>query len=198
MADEQAPATPGAETPGEVTIDIGGGNTFNKQQIIDLKTAKDGIESTHKTYKQDADGKLGELDKARTDYVEANRARIEATAARDAADAKVKELNLRLEGYVSPDTYGKMKESNDLLVLKGVSDKIDVASTKYGVAKDKFTGKSELEINAYIEGLENAAPAPRVPGTPGSMPTPQGGQQTTLHEENLKVIADARKSKKER
>lgn len=190
MSDEgQKPgAEPGGtDTPPETVIDIGGGNTFNRQQIIDLKGAKEGIEAEYKTHKQTTTDKIAELEKSANGYVEANRLRIEADAAKETAEARAKELELRLSGYVAPEVYKEIKETNDLLILKGVADKVDGAVTKYGVDKSDFDGKTAEQVDAFIEGLSKTKPAPKAPNMPSGSAHGQSPAQSA-HQKNLEAV----------
>lgn len=193
---ENETQTPATDKPAqnsqtqEVTLDLGNGNMLTKEQAIAMKTAKEGLETELKQTKETLGSAQSELEKMRSDHKTAVQGRIEAEAARDTAQATSKELNLKTQGWVSPEEHGKIKEERDLMILKNLSDRIEILATTYSVSKEQFNGKTVAQIDAMEEAFKlsgKAKPAAPKVDNPGGQGV-QGTVWDTEHQKNVEQV----------
>lgn len=200
MPENDRPAAPvvAETTPKEVTLDLGDGNIMNLEQAKAMKAAKEGLETTLK----DTQGTLGtvqaDLEKMRSDYTTANQARIISDAARETAEARFKEANLKTEGWVSPEQYGQVKNDLDLMTLKSLSDRIDTLSATYNIDKSKFNGKTVGEIDAMEEAfkIQTGGRTPAPPKVGDGNAAAQGGRSMSEHAKAKETIESIWPTKK--
>lgn len=202
MSDENPipaqPVVPETTTPiTEPTLDLGGGNLLNKEQALAMKTAKDGLQTALGTANQTLADLQGKADKLTTDYSSAAQARAAADAARTTAEARVKELELRTEGFVSKETYASLQEKHDLLVLKNAADRTASLAATYGLDASAFVGKTIEQLNTMEETLKlSGGGKQKPPQLPAGGGAPQSGAAQTAHQGNIDAIAAARAAQK--
>lgn len=191
------PAVPEITAPPvETTLDLGGGNLLNKAQALEMKTAKEGLQTALGTANQTLADLQGKTDKLTTDYSSAAQARATAEAGKATADARVKELELRTDGFVSKETHATLQEKHDLMVLKSVVDRTESLAKAYGKEVSMFAGKSVEQIDAMEELLKAGGTIQKAPTLPGGGGAPQSGASQTAHQGNVDAIAAARAAQK--
>lgn len=183
--------------PAEVTLDLGDGNLLNKAQALEMKTAKEGLQTSLGTAKQTIVDQQTKIDRLTTDYGSGVQAKAQAELARDASDARVKELEGRTEGYVSKETYATLQEKHDLLVLKNAADRTASLATTYGLDASAFVGKTIEQLNTMEETLKlSGGGKQKPPQLPAGGGAPQSGVAQTAHQGNIDAIAAARAAQK--
>ena len=178
MSDENKdPQITGTETPVPAipvvtAIDIGDGNTFNKDQIIEMRTAKVGLEAE----KQTLLGKVQTLETAGATHVAelatANQGRIAAEAKVTTAEAVAKEAVGKAANYVAPGDYQELQKKVGTQEWNTLVERTTRMATQYNIAPEKFHGKDANALDAIEEGLKlgggNAKGAPVLKGGSGS------------------------------
>lgn len=182
--------------PAEVTLDLGEGNTLNKVQAVEMKTAKEGLQTSLGTAKQTIVDQQTKIDRLTTDYGSGVQAKAQAELARDASDARVKELEGRTEGFVSKEAHATLQEKHDLLVLKNAADRTESLAKTYGLDASAFVGKTIEQLNTMEETLKLSGVTKKAPQLPAGGGVPQSGAAQESHQRNLDTIAAARAAKK--
>ena len=159
--------------PAATVIDIGDGNTFNKEQIVEMRTAKVGLEAEKQTL-------LGEVETLKTagathvaELATANQGRITAEAATKTANARAEEAVGKAANYVAPGDYQELQKKVGTQEWNTLVERTTRMATQYNIAPEKFHGKDVAGLDAIEEGLKlgggNAKGAPVLGAKGGSL-----------------------------
>ena len=186
---------PGKGTPGEAVIEIEAGNTFNKQQIIDLRNTKVSLEKDLGDVRGVLTTAQADLEKSKNEFSTLNIAKLQGLNELDSARAKIKELEGVTQTYISPDKYKAIQDEVEGHKWESLVTKVDFLNKTFGVEVGKLHGKSLGELGLMQEGLElgGAKSKPAVLNTKGDA-TSSPDWQSSIEQNKLK-IAELRSKK---
>ena len=140
--------------PPATTLDLGEGNLMTKDQAIEMRTAKVGLEGEKQTLLSQVQTLTEAATKRDADLATANQGRISAEASVTTADAKTKEAEGKAANFVAPADYQELKTKLGTQDWNMLVERTGRMATQYGIAPDKLHGKSVAELDGIEEGLK--------------------------------------------
>jgi len=172
------PPVPAPVVVPPAVLDLGEGNLMNRDQAIEMRTAKVGLEKE----KQDLLGQVQSLTDAGTkrdaDLATANQARITAEATVQTADARVKEAEGKAANFVAPGDYQKLQEQVKTQEWNGLVSRTSQMVKDYNIPPEKLHGKDATALDAIEEGLKLGG------GTTKNAPVLKGGTNEAANPPN--------------
>ena len=164
---------PAPVVPPATTLDLGDGNLLNKDQAIEMRTAKVGLEQEKQTLLGQVDSLTQAGTKKDADLATANQGRIAAEAATQTANARATEAEGKAANYVAPGDYEKLKTQVGTQEWTSLVERVTRMTTQYNIPQEKLFGKDAAALDSIEEGLKlgggNAKGAPVLGAKGGSL-----------------------------